>query len=316
VLYILKVLIRLHEGRFSVFGYLRPYKPELKMKDFAVYKAVYCGLCHTLGRRYGFLSRMILSYDATLMCILGMSIKDVCSGFEKRRCPVKPHKKCDAARQNPVMDYWADESVILGYYKVKDNLRDGSLGKKTVSLLTLPFVSAIYKKAVKKNPFAGQCADEYIKAQTEAELKDCASIDEAAQPTAILMARLLSHNADGAAQSRVIERMGFFIGRWIYLADAADDLDKDIKRSEYNPFAAALPGNSAEKGIERTKLAESLLNSCVYEITAALALLEIRRYDDIIGNAFYLGLPEVEKAVLSGLDQKERKKRFSAIYRI
>lgn len=297
-----------------MFGYLRPYKPELKMKDFAVYKAVYCGLCHTLGRRYGFLSRMILSYDATLMCILNMSLNSGCCGFEKCRCPVKPYKKCDMARQNSTVDYWSDVSVILGYYKVKDDLRDGNIGKKAVSLLALPFFSAFYKKAAKKNPFAAKCAGEYIKAQTVIEEKVCGLIDEAAAPTAKLMARLLSHNTAGSAQARVLERMGYFIGRWIYLADAADDVDRDNKSGGYNPLAAAAGKNPSAKPGETARLAEPLLNSCVFEITTALALLDIWRYADIINNVFYLGMPEVKKAIFSGFDKKDRRKHFGAIY--
>lgn len=294
-----------------MFGYLRPYKPEMKMKDFAVYKAVYCGLCRTLGKRYGFIPRMILSYDATLMCILSMSLRRECCGFDKCRCPVNPYKKCDAARQNPALDYWADASVILGYYKIKDNLHDSRGSKKIISLIASLFASLPYKKAVKNNPYIAECAAEYIEEQNKMEEKNCVSIDEAAQPTAHLMAQLLSHDAQGMAQLRVLERMGYFIGRWTYLTDAADDFNKDTKNGEYNPFAAAVNENMKMKSV-----AEPLLNSCIAEITSALALLDVRRYSDIINNAFYLGMPEVKNAVLSGLKKKQRKKRFSAVYDI
>ncbi len=294
-----------------MFGYLRPYKPELKIKDFSIYKAVYCGLCHTLGKRYGFLSRMILSYDATLMCTLAMSLNEECCGFEKRRCPVNPHKKCDAARQNVTIDYWADVSVILGYYKVKDNIHDSGALKKAVSLLVLPFAKAFYKKALRNNPFAAQCAGEYIKAQTEAEQSKNTSVDAAAQPTAQLMASLLSHCALTESQTRVLERMGLFLGRWIYLSDAADDVQKDIKSGGFNPFAEKVKG-----GFKIQALAEPLLNSCIYEVTTAFDLLNIRRYNDILINAFYLGMPEVKKAVLSGLSNKEKKEHFKAVYGI
>ena len=299
-----------------MFGYIRPYKPELKIKDFSVYKAVYCSLCHSLGKRYGFLSRMILSYDATLMCIIGMSQTDSCYGFEKRRCPVKPYKKCDVARQNAVIDFWADVSVILGYYKVKDNLHDGGLGKKAASLFVLPFASTFYKKAAKRNAFAAQCADEYIKAQTAVEKKDDASIDEASHPTARLMSQLLAYGAQEKAQSRVLNRMGYFLGRWVYLADAADDFDQDIASGGYNPFIAASQKIPATQENMIAALASPLLNSCICEITSAYELLEKRCYGDIIGNIFYLGMPEVKKAILSGIDKKERKKHFGAIYGI
>lgn len=297
------------KGSCLVFGYLRPYKPEMKMKDFAVYKAVYCGLCRTLGKRYGFIPRLILSYDATLMAIISMSLQKDCCGFDKCRCPIKPYKKCDAANENPSLDYWADASVILGYHKIKDNVHDSRGAKKFLSRVALLFASRPYKKAVKNNSFLAERAAEYIEKQNEVEKARCTSIDKAAHPTAQLMAQLLTHNSQGGAQVRVLERMGYFIGRWTYLADAADDFEKDKKSGEYNPFVAA--------GVDDIKsAAQPLLNSCIAEITTALALLDMRRYADIINNAFYLGLPEVKKAVLSGLKMEERKKRFGAVYNI
>lgn len=299
-----------------MFGYVRPYKPELKMKEFATYKAVYCGLCHTLGVRFGFLARMILSYDATLLCLMEMSLKSGCVGFEKCRCPARPYKKCDAAKQSPELDFWADASVILGYYKVKDNLHDKGILKKVAALLMLPVAAFYYSKAAKRHPFIAQNASDYIGEQTAAELKHCAVIDEAAQPTAKLMSHLLKNGAANETQARVLERLGYFLGRWIYLADAADDLDDDIKSGSYNPFVEAFRLTKATERAESSSKAEPLLNSCIYEITAAFELLDTKCFTSIIGNVFYLGLPEVKKAILSGLSSKEKKKRFAAVYGI
>jgi len=299
-----------------VFGYVRPYKPELKMKEFATYKAVYCGLCHTLGVRFGFLARMILSYDATLLCMMEMSLKSGCLGFEKCRCPARPYKKCDAAKQTSELDFWADASVILGYYKIKDNLHDKGIVKKAATLFLLPIASFYHRKAAMRHPFIAQCASNYIAEQTAAELKHCTIIDEAAEPTAKLMSSLLKNGAASETQSRVLERMGYFLGRWIYLADAADDLDDDIKSGSYNPFVEAFGLTKATGRAVGSGKAEPLLNSCIYEITAAFDLLDIKCYAPIIGNVFYLGLPEVKKAVLSGLSGREKKKRFAAVYGI
>lgn len=295
-----------------MFGYLRPYKPELKIKDYAYYNAVYCGFCRNLGKRYGALSRMILSYDATLMCIIDMALKDGCFGFKKKLCPVKPFKKCNFADTVSSMDYWADISVILTYYKIKDNLRDDK--NKLKNLILLLFVSSGFKKAAKLNPFAAQCAKEYIEKQTEAENEGCRSLDKAADPTAVLMSKLISHGASNETQRRILERMGIFIGRWIYFADAADDFEKDIKNRSYNPFVLNAPQSGRRDWLKKT--AEPLFNSCICEITAALELLELKNSKELIGNVFYLGFPEVKKAVLSGLSIKERKKQFSAVYSI
>ena len=80
-----------------MFGYLQPYKPYLMIKDFELYKSVYCGLCKQLGRDYGFLTRLILSYDCTFYAILLMSLKRSCTGFSDGRCKFNPLKKCKFA---------------------------------------------------------------------------------------------------------------------------------------------------------------------------------------------------------------------------
>lgn len=298
-----------------MFGYIRPYKPEMKVKDYSVYKAVYCGLCHTLGNRFGFLSRMILSYDATLLSILDMSVKKGCGGFEQKNCPVRPFKKCDCSKFSPELDYWADASVILSYYKVKDNIHDARAVKKAAALAVLPFFSHGFRKAKNQHPFIAICAEDYIKKQDEVEAKRCKKIDEAAQPTAELMSRLMKRD-DDSAQGRIFARMGYFLGRWIYLADAADDIKEDLESKNYNPFIEEFGITVQTSQSEIKKIAQPLLNSCVYEITAAFNLLETKRFSPILENVFYNGLPQMQRAVLSGLSLKDKKKKFAAMYRI
>jgi hypothetical protein len=243
-----------------------------------------------------------------------------CCGFETRRCPVKPYKKCDMARQNAVIDFWADVSVMLAYYKLRDNLHDENIAKKAACLLGLPFAAFAYKKAEKNNAYAADCAKAYVVKQTAVEAKKSASIDEAAHPTAALVAQLLTYEIKDQARFRVLERMGVFLGRWIYICDAADDFCADKKSGGYNPFVAfafnQAGAHQANVQDAAGPLAEPLLNSCIYEITTAFELLPIARYREILTNAFYLGLPEVKKAVLSGLSNKEKRKKFRAIYKL
>lgn len=298
-----------------MFGYIRPYKPELKIKEFGIYKAVYCGLCHSLDRRYGFLSRMILSYDAAFMSILQLSLKSGCAGFEQKRCPSHPFKKCDCSLPASELDYWADASVILWYYKVLDNIKDSGFFKKSAAIFMLPAASLLFRKAEKLNPFVAKCSGEYIKAQSETEKSRCKNIDKAAHPTAFLMSNLLKNGAEGD-ECRILERMGYFLGRWIYFADAADDLSDDMKSGSYNPFTVSFDFSSETSINERKKAVEPMLNSCIFEISAAFELLKIKKFAPIISNIIYLGLPEMKKAVFSELYGKERKKRFAAIYRI
>lgn len=295
-----------------MFGYLRPYKPEMRMKEFAAFKAVYCGLCRTLGKRYGFLARMILSYDATVMSVLCLSLSENTCCYGKCRCPANPLRVCSVSDKNEVTDFFADASVILSYYKIKDDIKDKGFAKKIASVFLLPVASIFYKKAVKKAAETDKVIKKYIADQASIEEKNCSNIDEAADPTAKLMSALLIEFAHNNMEQRILDRMGYFIGRWIYYCDAAEDRVEDKKRGDYNPFNAAIISS-----FEDTQTIEGqLLNSCIYEINAALSLLEIKRYNEIINNIFCLGLPEVKKAVLSGLGKKEKREKYSAVYKL
>ena len=53
-----------------MFGYVVLNKPEIKFKDFDMYRSFYCGLCRELRERYGISGQITLSYDMTFVIIL------------------------------------------------------------------------------------------------------------------------------------------------------------------------------------------------------------------------------------------------------
>ena len=107
-----------------MFGYIRACKPELKMKEFETYKAVYCSLCRRLGKSYGMLSRMTLSYDFTFLALLNMSLSDGCVAFEQKRCAFNPLKKCNYCKCDDALELPSAAAMIMLYYKILDNIAD------------------------------------------------------------------------------------------------------------------------------------------------------------------------------------------------
>lgn len=63
-----------------MFGYVRPPLESLPQPERDRFQRAYCGLCHTLGQRYGQAARFILNYDFTYLTIL------LASPTEGRRC--------------------------------------------------------------------------------------------------------------------------------------------------------------------------------------------------------------------------------------
>ena len=268
-----------------MFGYVRACKPELKIKEYETYKAVYCSLCKKLGKSYGILSRFTLSYDFTFLALLNMSMQDGCDGFVQKRCPFNPLKKCNYCKNDNAIDMPAAAAMIMLYYKILDNIADERGFKKIGYWCLKPIFSSAHKKAAKKHPQIEAAVSEYIKSQNALEMAGCASIDEAADPTAKVMEKILSLCSQDEMQQRVLNRLGYCIGRYIYLLDAAVDLQDDIKKGSYNVLK-----NIDEKEVKERIKAQ--LYFCSNEAAKAFELLDIKKHKTILGNIIYLGLEE------------------------
>lgn len=279
-----------------MFGYVRAAKPELKVKEYEMYKAVYCTLCKTLGKSYGFLARLTLSYDFTFLALLNMSLKDTCVCIEKKRCPFNPFKKCNYCKNKEDLEMPAAAAMIMLYYKLNDNIADEKGFKKIGYKLIKPFFSSARKKASKKYPKIEGIVSAYIENQTRLESKNCSNLDEISDPTAKALSQILMLCSDDNTQKRILDRIGYCIGRYIYLLDAACDLEKDIKNNSYNVLKEGYTGKFKDY-IEEKVLPQ--LYFCINEAAAAFELLEIKKYKTILGNIIYLGLEETFKKELN-----------------
>lgn len=267
-----------------MFGYIRACKPELKVKEYDIYKAVYCSLCKKLGKSYGILSRFTLSYDFAFLALLNMSLKDGCDGFEQKRCAFNPLKKCNYCKNDSGLDMPAAAAMILLYYRILDNIADERGFKKLGYVCLKPIFSHAHKKAAKQYPHIESTVSEYIASQNMLEKANCTSVDEAADPTAKMMQEMFSLLSDDETQKRVLRRMGYCMGRYVYLLDAACDLTDDIKSGSYNVL------KSKNGDIKETITRQ--LYFCINEAARAFELLDIKKYKSILGNIIYLGLED------------------------
>lgn len=276
-----------------MFGYIRACKPEMRIKEHELYKAVYCSLCKEMGKTYGVFSRFTLSYDFTFYALLNMALKtDVCD-IERKACTCNPLKKCQYLSDRKDMQLPAAASMILCYYKLLDNLTDEKGFKKFKYSLTKPFVSKAYKKASKLYPELDVIAKDYINNQNSVEKDNCQNIDMAAEPTAKCLAEMFKMLSDDSLQKRCLDRVGYSVGRYIYILDAAVDLEEDIELGRYNPLK-----DLSEKGEYSKEFIAGQLNICVGEAAKAYELLDIKKFKNILDNLIYLGLQDTMKKEL------------------
>lgn len=279
-----------------MFGYIRIAKPELKVKEYEMYKAVYCSLCRVLGKNYGIWSRFTLSYDFTFLALLNMSLTDVCDLTERKRCVCNPLKKCNYCKNDDYFKMPAAAAMIMVYYKLLDNISDEKGIKKIGYGLVRPLFAHARKKAARLFPELEKIISEYISEQSAIEKDNCAELDRAADPTAKALSKILVMCGRDEKQIRILERIGYCLGRYIYLLDAACDLPDDIKKGSYNFLKYNTEGDPHEYAKKRIV---PQLYFCSNEAGKAFELLDIKKYRPILGNIIYLGLEDTFKKELN-----------------
>ncbi len=266
-----------------MFGYIRTHRPELKVREDEAYKGIYCSLCRVLGKRYGIVSRMFLSFDSSFLALALMALSEEKICFEQKRCPFNPAKKCNFCKDNrKELEFAADISVLLLYHKIRDNIHDSTIFKALLYRIILLFVLPSYKKAKKLCPVGAEIIEQYINRQNAVEEKQSRNIDEAAEPTAILLKQLYSMGETDEDAKLVREQVGYHLGKWVYMIDAFDDMEKDRKSGNYNPF---LLGNN--DNYEKIK-GDILMTAG--EAAKAYELLNIKCFKGIVENVVYDGL--------------------------
>ena len=160
-----------------MFGYVRPFKPYMRMFEYDIYKAVYCGLCKDMGRRYGFVTRFTLSYDFAFLSLMDLSVRGVKLDAEKQRCIAHPLKKTMCAKCTCNLKYTSSAAVILTYHKLRDDIADKGLKGKLAAFVLLPFFKKPYKKAARLYPDLAPAVENAMELQNKIEREKTAGID-------------------------------------------------------------------------------------------------------------------------------------------
>lgn len=270
------------------------------MKEYEAYRSVYCGLCKELGRQYGVFFRLTLSYDFTFLAILSMDLRQLSPNFFTIRCPVNPLKKCSACRLQGVTDQVAAQTAVTLYYECKDHLSDESLLGRLLVYGLIPFFRRSWKKAKASLPDFDRLMEELIQRQRQVELQ-AAGPDLSAEPTAHALSVICESLSDDSTQKRVLSRFGYLLGRYVYLMDALDDLEKDEKKHRFNPF---LQQYTAEKikSLSYAPAVESIQGT-IAELEKAFALLELNDWRPILENIVFFGL---KQSLQKTLQKKEK----------
>ena len=153
-------------------------------------------------------------------------------------------------------------------------------------------VEAAYPRQVK-------AVRDYLDSIAAIEKEGEPDLDGPAGATGLMLGELLVKEED--VWSQTLRQLGFYLGKFIYLMDAYEDLEKDLKKGSYNPWSG-----SGQTRPEVADKAQEALTLMAGEATLAFERLPIVTYEDVLRNILYAGIwTKFDEISLS--DKTERK---------
>ncbi len=263
-----------------MFGYVNIDKVELKFREYYKYKGYYCGLCMNLKKNYSELSRLTLNYDMTFLILVLSSLYEVEDKAVKKRCIVHPIKK-QIIIENEITSYASAMNIILAYYNCKDNWLDE---KDFKSLLFSKAISGDYKKTIslygEKEKFIQKSLENINKLENE----NTDNLDAISNEFGNLMGELMVYKKDH--WEKILRKVGFFLGKYIYILDAYLDIEQDRKNNSYNPFINI----SNNKSINIDEFANDVLMLNLSFLNEEIDKLPLIKDKGIIDNIIYSGI--------------------------
>lgn len=300
-----------------MFGYVKPYIPDLKVREHELYRALYCGLCRVMGSETGTLSRFTLSYDFAFLSAVRFLATGNIPEADKKVCMAHPLKKRTFIKDCEELRYCAVVSALLTDGKIRDDLSDESGLKKLRAILARPEAAYMIKKAAKNATGTEIALKDSINASlshlSELEAANTDSVDTCAEVFGEICAEFCSASLPEREQ-RICREIGRGVGRFIYVADALDDLTDDYKKGRFNPILS-LYGDRAVKSDGKAvyisaEISESVKTSALLDLRRPAASAELLMDGGhpelcaIVRNVFYLGMPNT----LDGIIKKHTKK--------
>ncbi len=261
-----------------MLGVMTVRKDEMKFREFDRYRGFYCGLCRAIGKRCGAACRLALSFEMTFAAMLLTALYESETREEKRRCALHPVQK-RLMLGNEAIDYCADLSALISYYDLRDGWEDERRADK---LAASELLARAARRAGEAHPRQRDAVLAYVQALHEVERRNDPNLDAAANLTGELMAELMVMRRD--VYEKDLRELGFYLGKFIYLCDCYEDIERDQKKKSYNPLIArsTSPDFAAQS--------ERMLSDMMARATLAFERLPILQDAEIMRNILYSGI--------------------------
>ena len=285
-----------------MFGYVNPDGPYLFVKDEKLYKAMYCGMCKSIGKGCGGCAKSALTYDMAFMSALLHNVAGCDVQVENRRCFLHVVKRRPMAKPDDISVTLGCVNTVLAYFKLLDDRQDGD--KK--GLFAFIYRRG-FKRAMKRHPKIAEIVGRGMDAQRKVEKRASAVIDEACEPSAVMMRELSSYVLGDKATEHT-DALTYDIGKWVYLADAFDDYDKDVKKGRYNVLYNAFGCKSKAEAVQKNgDEINFIFNALFADMRAHLAKIQFHFNHDLTDNIILRGIPHKTRELVYGCGKGNKK---------
>jgi len=261
-----------------MLGVMMVRKDELKFREYDRYRGYYCGLCRAIGKRCGSICRMALSFEMTFLAMLHTSLYEPETECGKHRCLFHPVSK-QLMFSNEAIDYAADLSALISYYDLRDGWEDE---RRVDKLAVSEALRRAAKRAGERLPRQKEAVERYVEKLHEIEQKNDQNLDAAANLTGEMLAQLYVMREDVYAKD--LRELGFYLGKFIYLCDSYEDIERDIKKKNYNPLIA----RSGDEAFAVN--CEQMLSDMMARAAMAFERLPLLEDAEIMRNILYSGI--------------------------
>ena len=279
-----------------MYGYVVPDKSTLRMSDYVLYRSFYCGLCCQTSVLFGTLPRLTTNYDFTFFSALlhDYSAADVV--IEEHGCLLNPKRKA-ILQPNPLLEKISSVNILLSYQKAHDGVLDKDGIKYRVVRRTL---KKAFKRAKKAYPDIWAFIQKQYDLQRNVEKSGITSLDRAADPFASLL-KGLPDLILGVQTDDNIKSLCYNVGKFVYLADALDDIADDRKHKRYNPFLAAFGEFKDRKSFiaEHKQELELCFNMVCGRIKERFSAMRFSQSYSLLHNIAFNGIPKKAEELLS-----------------
>ena len=237
-----------------MFGYVVADRSQLTEAEAIRYKSIYCGLCKKLKEKNGLWGQLTLTYDMAFAIILLSSLYEPQDSSSYKRCYSHPFRK-NLCTSNEITDYAADMNIILAYHNLLDDIKDDN---KLYKKAELSFIKKSFNEACERYPEKSNIIATLLDELSKAESSN-ADADTCANLFAEIMAEIFNYKKD--MWSEYLRDFSSALGRVIYIMDAVDDIEKDIKNNSFNPLKM-LYNNSDDFEKDSEDILKNLLGEC------------------------------------------------------